>query len=265
MKISAIASGSNGNAILLQNSNTSLLVDIGISKKRILDGFTYFNQRVEDVDGILITHEHSDHIKGLGVFLRAYNIPVYATQGTIDYILSCGSLGDFDKSLLNVIKANNSFKIKDIDITPLDISHDANEPVCYRFDDNEKSCAIVTDLGCFNEYLVDNLYDLDAILVESNHDVNMLQTGAYPYYLKQRIWGNHGHLSNETCGDLINRIISDRLKCIILGHLSQENNIPLLAYEAVRNEINFCDNEFCAENINIQVAKRTKPSSLVEF
>lgn len=265
MKISAIASGSNGNAILLQNPKTSLMIDVGISKKRILDGFTHFEQNIQDVDGILITHEHSDHIKGLGVLLRAYQIPVYATQGTIDYILDCGSLGAFDKSLLNVVKANKPFCINDINITPLEISHDANEPVCYRFDDDEKSCAIVTDLGCFDDYLVDNLYNLDAILIESNHDVNMLQTGTYPYYLKQRIWGSHGHLSNEHCGDLINRIINDRLKHIILGHLSNENNIPALAYEAVRNEINFCDNEFCAEDINIQVAKRTKPSNLVEF
>lgn len=265
MKISAIASGSNGNAILLQNSNTTLLVDVGLSKKKILDGFTYFEQDINKVDGILITHEHSDHIKGLGVLLRAYNIPVYATKGTISYIKECSSLGNIDVSLFNEIKADESFAIKDIHITPLEISHDAREPVCYRFDDEEKSAAIVTDLGYYNEYLVNNLKELDGILLESNHDIYMLQTGPYPYHLKQRIWGNKGHLSNETCGYFINEIISDRLKHIMLGHLSQENNMPLLAYEAVRNEINFCDNEYCAENINIQVAKRTKPSTIIEL
>ena len=138
-------------------------------------------------------------------------------------------------------------------------------PVYYRFFEKEKSCAVVTDLGEYDDKLVSSLQNLDAVLIESNHDVNMLQTGSYPYSLKQRIWGNKGHLSNEACGRLLNRLLSDRLKHILLGHLSEENNYPELAYQAVRNEINFSPDKYQADNLDIRVASRVKPSCLVEF
>ena len=157
--------------------------------------------------------------------------------------------------------------IGDMQIMPMKISHDAADPVCYKFMSNtsgdNKVCAVVTDLGESSEPLINNLQDLDAILLEANHDINMLQTGPYPYYLKQRIWGNKGHLSNEACGNLINNIISDRLQHIMLGHLSQENNYPALAFEAVRNEINFGNNKFCADDIDLKVASGTRPSSQI--
>lgn len=265
MKLASIASGSKGNCILVENKETSILVDAGISKKRIEEGLDYFCKTPNDIDGIVITHEHSDHIKGLGVLLRKYKIPVYGTEKTIKYILNSDALGKMDSDLFNVIKPEQDFFIKDIDLHPMHISHDAVDPVCYKFTDNYKSCAVVTDLGIYEQELVSNLQGLNAILIESNHDINMLQTGPYPYALKQRIWGNRGHLSNEVCGRMINEIIGDKLKHIILGHLSQENNYPDLAYEAVRNEINTGPTDFRADDINIKVASRVEPSCLVEF
>lgn len=265
MKLASISSGSKGNCILIENKNTSILVDAGISKKRIEEGLTYFERAPQDINGIVITHEHSDHIKGLGVFLRKYHIPVYATEKTIRYILNNSSLGEMDSDLFNVIVPERNFSIKDIELYPIHISHDAADPVCYRFFSDNKSCAVVTDLGIYEHNLVGNLQNLDTVLIESNHDINMLQTGPYPYSLKQRIWGEKGHLSNEACGRLINEILCEKLKNIVLGHLSQENNYPELAYEAVRNEINMGPTDFRANDINIKVAGRSKPSCRVEF
>lgn len=265
MKLASISSGSKGNCIFVENKETSILVDAGISKKRIEEGLDYFCKTPDDIDGIVITHEHSDHIKGLGVLLRKYDIPVYGTEKTIQYILNDKSLGKMNSDLFYVIKPEQQFSIKDIEMMPLHISHDALDPVCYRFMEGDKSCAVVTDLGEYDHRLIGYLQELNAILAESNHDIGMLQTGPYPYHLKQRIWGDRGHLSNEACGMFINDIISDKLSHIILGHLSGENNYPELAYEAVRNEINLADTEYYADNIDIKVASRVEPSCLVEF
>lgn len=268
MKLSSVSSGSKGNCILVENKDTTVLVDVGISKKKVEEGLSYFQQNPADIDGILITHEHSDHIRGLGVFLRKYQIPVYATEKTIDYILHQADVGKVDTDLFFPIEKNKSFYLKNLKISPLEISHDAVDPVCYRFDEDSaanKSCAIATDLGEITDELTHSLQELDGILVESNHDVRMLQMGPYPYNLKQRIWGNKGHLSNEACGNFINQIISQRLKKIVLGHLSQENNYPELAFQAVRNEINFAEHPFHTDDIDLKVASRTGPSCNMEF
>lgn len=268
MKLSSISSGSKGNCILVENEGTTLLVDVGISKKKVEEGLSFFEQNPEDIDGILITHEHSDHIRGLGVFLRKYEIPVYATEKTIEYILHDSGIGKVNSNLFFSIEKNKSFYLKNLRVSPLEISHDAVEPVCYRFDEDStdnKSCAIATDLGEITDKLTNSLQELDGILVESNHDIRMLQMGPYPYNLKQRIWGNRGHLSNEACGKFINQIISRRLKKVVLGHLSQENNYPELAFQAVRNEINFADHKFNTDDIDLKVASRTNPSCNIEF
>lgn len=269
MRLASISSGSKGNCILIENAESTVMLDAGISKKRIEEGLNFFHKKPEDIDGIVITHEHSDHIKGLGVFLRKYNKPVYATEKTIEYILNSSSIGNVDSDLFHVVVPMKEFLIGDTQILPMRISHDAVDPVCYKFISNlsteDKSCAVVTDLGESNDILVNHIKDIDALLLESNHDIGMLQTGPYPYYLKQRIWGNKGHLSNEACGDLINQIISEKLKHIILGHLSHENNYPELAFQAVRNEINFGMHDFCADDLDLKVASRNEPSSEIDF
>ena len=160
MKLASISSGSKGNCILVENKDTSLLVDVGISKKKVEEGLFFFERDPEDIDGILITHEHSDHIKGLGVFLRKYRVPVYATEKTIDYILHSPSVGKVDSDLFFAIEKNKSFDFKNLRVSPLQISHDAVDPVCYRFDEDStknKSCAIATDLGEMTEELIHSL------------------------------------------------------------------------------------------------------------
>ena len=231
MNLCSIASGSSGNCIYVGSDHTSLLVDVGISKKRIEEGLRSIDRSCQECDGILITHEHSDHIKGLGVISRKHEIPVYCTKGTMEAIQKMNSLGKLPPDLFHVIEADRPFEIGDLQVNPFSISHDAAEPVGYRINQGKKSVGIATDLGYYDEYIVQNLSGLDVLLLEANHDVNMLQVGRYPYYLKQRILGNKGHLSNETAGRLLCRLLHDRLQAVFLGHLSQENNYEALAYE----------------------------------
>ncbi|MBP5773516.1 MAG: MBL fold metallo-hydrolase [Eubacterium sp.] len=260
MEIASICSGSSGNCILVKSGDTNILVDVGISNKRIEDGLDFFGTSPNEIDAILITHEHSDHIKGIGVFLRAHPVSVYATRGTIDYILSSSSTGEVDEELFEEIESGEEFFVGDIKINAISTSHDASDSVCYRLDDGEKSCAIVTDLGYYHDELVSSLMDLNAILIEANHDLKMLEVGPYPYHLKSRIWSDIGHLSNEACGQLLSEIISDRMQYIILGHLSKDNNYPELAFETVRNELMFNDIDINKMEIEIQVARRDQPS-----
>ena len=218
----------------------------------------------KDIDGILITHEHSDHIKGLGVIARKHQIPVYATEGTVE-ALSHMNLGKMPEGIFREIHEDEPFEINDLTVNPFTIPHDAAQPVGYRVECGEHSVGIATDLGKYNEYIVGNLQNLDALLLEANHDIRMLQVGKYPYYLKQRILGNKGHLSNETAGKLLCELLHDELKYVLLGHLSKENNLPQLAHEAVRLEITMGESPYQASDFDITVASRSEPTRLLEF
>lgn len=256
MRLVSLASGSSGNCIYVGSDNTHLLVDVGISGKRIIEGLNNLELSNNDVDGIVITHEHVDHIAGLGVMCRKYNIPVYLTQGTFEAVNRYDKLGNVDYDLFHIINPDENFMINDIEIKPFNISHDAAQPVGYTFFSNGKKVAVATDMGTYNDYIVNNLKNMDAILIESNHDIRMLQVGPYPYILKKRILSDSGHLSNELSGRLISEILHDDLKYIFLGHLSKENNLPELAYETVRVEISLADNKYKPEDFNISVARR---------
>lgn len=264
MRLCSIASGSSGNCIYVGSDTTHLLIDVGISGKRTEQGLNSLGITAGELDGILITHEHADHISGLGVISRKYGIPIFATGGTVEEMKRCRSLGNVDESLFHIIHADEKFVIKDLVIDPMHISHDAAQPVAYRVRYGDKKVAVATDMGLYNDYIVESLKGMDALLLEANHDVNMLQVGPYPYYLKQRILGDRGHLSNENCGRLLSRILHDDLKGILLGHLSQENNIPELAYETVRVEITLGDNPYKADDFRMQVAKRNEVTHVIE-
>lgn len=264
MRISSIASGSTGNCIYVGSDNTHIIIDAGVSKKRIEEGLNSFDISLNDITAILITHEHIDHINGLGVVSRKYNIPMFATPGTVQAILETKSIGNIPDGLLNSIHPDQSFSINDLDIRPFKISHDAVNPVAYRIKNHEHSLAVLTDLGKYDDYIIQNIKGVDTILIEANHDTNMLQVGKYPYYLKQRILGDKGHLSNESCGRLLTNILHDKLKNIILGHISRENNYEMLAYETVKTEISAADNPFKADDFPIHIAKYNNVLELIE-
>ena len=265
MRMCSIASGSSGNCIYVGSDTTHLLVDVGISGKRIKAGVEGLGITPGEVDGILITHEHADHIAGLGVISRSFGIPIYGTEGTIEAVKRSSSLGKIDPELFRVIRPDESFSLKDITVSPMHVSHDAADPVAYRMSYGGKRMAVITDLGVYDEYTIGSLLGMDVLLIEANHDINMLQVGPYPYPLKQRILGNRGHLCNEACGRLLSRLLHDGTKSIMLGHLSKENNMPELAYEAVRTEITVSDCVYTGNDFPIYVAKRDVPSEVLEI
>ena len=265
MRMCPIASGSSGNSIYVGSDNTHILVDAGISKKRIEDGLKTVGENGTDIDAILITHEHSDHIQGLGVFVRKYPVPIYGTPATLKQIQCMDYLGYIPPELFTEISPDEEFMLGDISVSSMRISHDAADPVAYSFANGDKHMAIATDMGEYTDYTLDHLKDMDALLIEANHDIRMLQVGPYPYQLKQRILSERGHLSNESAGRLLSDIACDRLQTIILGHLSKENNLPELAYETVRLEIESGDNEYHANDFEMIVAKRSEPTRIVEI
>ncbi|MCR5419996.1 MAG: MBL fold metallo-hydrolase [Lachnospiraceae bacterium] len=263
MQLLSIASGSSGNCIYVGSDNTHLCVDVGISGKRIEEGLNSIGLKTSELNGILITHEHADHIAGLGVIARRYGLNIYATKGTIEAIKGNRNLGRIPEELFKTIEADKPFMVNDLKVNPVKISHDAADPVAYRIGNGSKAVGVLSDLGKFTDYTVDNFCGVDALLLEANHDVNMLQVGKYPYQLKCRILGDKGHLSNETSGRLLNRLLHDNLKMVLLGHLSHENNLAELAYETVRLEVLMSDNKYKPDDFKIRVAARDKCSELV--
>lgn len=261
MELLSIASGSSGNCIYVGSGRTKLLVDAGISAKKIEAGLNTLSLTCRDIAGILITHEHIDHIKGLGVLARKYQIPMYATMRTIQYLKNTDSLGEYDMNLYQSISPDTPFAVGDIDVEANRIWHDAADPVCYHFQHGGKKISIATDLGNYNPYLMEKMEDSDILLVEANHDTRMLEVGPYPYRLKQRILSDHGHLSNEMSGEFIKKLLNGHIRGIILGHLSKENNYPELAYETVKLALKGNAWGAEAEDLHLTVASRSAPSA----
>lgn len=265
MKIGSIASGSDGNCIYIGSENTHLLVDTGISGRRIVKGLEEYGITIKEIAGILITHEHIDHIKGIGVLARKYGIPVYGTKGTIHAIQMKKSTGTIDDSLFNPIEKNQPFVIGDIELYGFSVSHDAEDPVAYCLKGDQKKIAIVTDLGYYDNRILEELQGLDAILLEANHDENLVEVCSYTYQLKRRILGERGHLSNVNAGRLIQKIFHEKMQRIILGHLSKDNNTPELAYETVRLELTMSATHKEGFEYPIMVAKRSSVTELIEL
>lgn len=263
MNLCSLSSGSSGNCIYVGTESTHVLVDTGVSKKRIMDELHSLDMTPEDIQGVLITHEHSDHVQGLGVFSRKYHVPIYATRPTIDAILQIQSLGQIDPELFVPIEADEPFTVGDIRVEASRVWHDAIDPVCYQFYHQDKKISICTDLGDYTDYLVEKLKGSDLLFIESNHDVNMLLVGPYSYPLKQRILGDHGHLSNDRSGEFLCELLNDHIKGIMLGHLSKENNIPELAYETVAFALK--DNPYTKDvrDFHLQVANRSTHSDVM--
>ncbi len=263
MEMFSIASGSSGNCICVGSNNVHVMIDAGISGKRIEAGMNQMNLTTRDMAGVLITHEHSDHVGGLGVIARRYGLPIYATQGTADAIMMSGTCGRIDPNLFHIIRPDEEFLIGELTIRPIHVSHDAADPVAYILRDGNKKMGVITDLGYYDDYIIENISDLDAMLIESNHDVHMLQVGPYPYPLKQRILGDKGHLANESCGQLLGQVLNDHMVKVLLGHLSKENNYPELALESVRAEVTLGDNPYKGTDFDITVASRSEVSERI--
>ena len=254
-------SGSSGNSIFVASQNTKILVDVGMTGKSIESALKQINQNPNDIDGIFITHEHSDHIKGAGIISRRYDIPIYANENTWEAMKT--KIGNVKENNIKIIESN-SVDIMDMHIANYNISHDAAAPIGYAFYSGNKKACIATDLGYFSREVKNVIKDADVILLESNHDVEMVKFGPYPYPLKRRILSDVGHLSNDACGQAIVEIMNDKRKHIILGHLSKTNNFPELAYQSVVNILkeNYIE---IGKDISLNLARRDMPSDIIDF
>ena len=229
-KVTMLASGSKGNSALISTGKQNFLVDMGISCRMLTSRLKEIGFNVEDLDGVLITHEHTDHVNGLGTFTKKYSVPIYSSELTWRAILS---------KQPNILRHNcriigGALRCGEVEINSFEIPHDAVDPHGYVFKCNGSKCAYITDTGFVTSAVRQAAEDADTIILEANHDVEMLKKGIYPPHLKQRILSTRGHLSNESAGLLLANL--PRLpENIILAHLSQENNLPHLALDTVRN------------------------------
>ena len=232
LQISILASGSSGNAIYIESDTTKLLVDCGLTGKKTEGLLKQINRKPEDLDAILVSHEHSDHIKGVGIMARKYDLVIYANEKTWQAMTpKLGKLKTEQKYHFNV---EENKTIGNIDILSFGISHDAIDPQFYMFQKNNKQFVILTDTGYVGDRMSGLLRNADAYLIESNHDISMLRMGKYPWSLKQRILSDKGHLSNEDGALALTDMIGDNTKRVYLGHLSKENNMKVIAHDTVK-------------------------------
>jgi len=230
----SLTSGSNGNVTYVATDNTRVLVDAGVPGRTISNKLAQIDVLPETIDAILITHEHSDHIVGAGVLARKHRIPIYANEATWQTAAMRRLVGDIPPHLRRVFETENEFYIGDLGVLPIPIPHDTVEPVAFRIYAGKRSVAVATDMGRVPGKVVKALAGTDLILLESNHDPDMVMHNLrYPEYLKKRILGSRGHLSNITCAQALGQLYETGVKRALLGHLSQDNNTPELALKTV--------------------------------
>ena len=251
MRVSVLSSGSKGNTTYIETDNTKILIDIGNTSKYVKEKLEDIGVNPDELDGILITHTHVDHVKGLKVFKKKYNVPVYITDimhNTLDYLDDYKILSD-------------EFNINDIHVNVIKTSHDTEDSRGYVLTNNNSSIVYITDTGYINKKYYDLLSNRDLYIMESNHDVEMLSNGSYPFQLRQRILSDKGHLSNYDSSKYISSFIGDNTKYILLAHLSEENNTEQLAYETLINRLTD-DNK---RKPNIIITKQDKETELISI
>lgn len=254
----SLYSGSSGNSLLVQTENTLVLIDAGVSSKKIELALNNLNLSPEQIDGILVTHEHTDHVQGLGTFSKKYNLPVYVNQKTLD---AMPKQKEKIENNVNIIKIEEKFEINDLQIKPFSIPHDAANPCGFNICKNNKKLSIATDIGHMTNGIIKNLENSNFVLIEANYDPEVLMYSKYPYPLKNRIAGPTGHLSNESAGKTISYLLKSGLKQAMLGHLSKESNFPELAYKTVVEEL--ISTNYNENALSLSVAKRDEISRLV--
>ena len=278
----SFASGSTGNCYMAKTETTVLLIDTGIAGRKIIAELTERGICEEDVNGILVTHEHIDHVKSLKMLARkAINASVYGSSGTLQAVAD-----KIDGDKAQIVRAGEGFLIGDITVIPFWISHDAAEPFGYSLLHGGRQLTVVTDTGYISEEIYRHIAKADLLVLEANHEVNILKMGAYPYSLKRRILGDEGHLSNEAAGDCLCRMLKERKQGgsgegaedgqdkggyilqkppkVILAHLSKDNNTPGQAYLTVRN-ILFEADLYINKDLELDIASRDKSSVCMEI
>lgn len=222
MRFTSLGSGSRGNATLVEAGTTCLMIDCGFSTVEVERRLARLEYEAENISGILVTHEHSDHLQGVGRFARKYSLPVWMTSGT-----HAGCRQEIFPEL-NLISSHETFSMQDIHIRPFPVPHDAKEPCQFTFDDGRNKFAILTDTGSSTAHIEEMINGVDALMLECNHDTEMLMQGSYSRALKERVGGQYGHMNNQQAAELLVSIDHSRLQTLVAAHLSQENNSETL-------------------------------------
>ena len=239
MRFASLGSGSEGNALLVQCGQTVVLMDCGFNLTDTLARISRLGLKPDDISGIVVTHEHGDHVAGVGRLAKKYSLPVWLTHGTLHaQFKSLGGLAQ-----LNEINPHASFAIGELQIQPFLVPHDAAEPVQFVFENGVRRLGVLTDVGSSTPHIEKTLSGCDALVLECNHDVELLQRGDYPYSLKQRVGGRFGHLNNADSAVLLSRLDNSRLQHIVAAHLSRKNNTPELVTAALSTVLN-CEEDW---------------------
>lgn len=247
MEYCVLGSGSGGNAVLVAEGETKVLIDAGLSARQLTLRLRSIGVEPSDLAAVLLTHEHSDHISGLRVLRKQHRLPVYCQQETVPFLKKCKDL--------TIIESGSAFQIGPITFLPFSVPHDAHATVGFRMTAGDARLGLATDIGVTTTLIEERLRDLDALIIEANHDATMLWDGPYPWPLKQRIAGRGGHLSNDHCGALLAKICGPRLRQITLAHLSEENNDPSKALDTVAEQLNGWSGE-------LDAARQDRPQNL---
>lgn len=255
----SLYSGSSGNSLFVESENTKLLIDAGVSSKKIETALTDLDINPNSIDGILITHEHSDHVQGLGTFAKKFNLPVYVNQKTLNAMPN--QKNKILEKNIKLFTIEEFFEIGDLKIKPFSIPHDAANPCGFNIFHDNKKISIATDIGHMTNGIIKNLEDSIFIMLESNYDPEVLKFSKYPYVLKSRIAGPTGHLPNEMAGKTISHLLKSGLQQAVLGHLSKESNFPELAYKTVIDEV--ISSNYNEDSLKLSVASRDIPGKKI--
>lgn len=263
-KFFSIGSGSSGNCYYLGTKDYGILIDAGIGIRRIKKTLFEFGISFDKIMGVLVTHDHADHIRTIGCLGDKFNIPVYATQAVHDGIARNGYSKTNLQTCRRIIEKNQLFSVNKFEITPFEVPHDSIENVGYHIKLEDQSFVLITDIGHITPTIEQYARVANHLVIETNYDEDMLQQGRYPYYLKQRITSGNGHLSNRISAEFIANIYHERMKNIWLCHLSQDNNLPELAYRTVENALKQ-KGVTPGKDVRLETLSRYKASGLREF
>ena len=262
MQVTVLGSGSAGNCTLIETEGTAILVDAGLSSRQIAQRLALIGRNIEQIDGILLTHEHSDHTRALGVLCKDKSLPVYANRLTAEALVTAPECAEFKKISWRLFSTGGRFDVGDLNVESFSVPHDAYDPVGFTIRHGNSVVGLVTDLGHATKLVVERLRTADALVIESNHDMKLLQDDpARPWALKQRIMSRHGHLSNDAAATLAVEVVSDRLRHVFLAHLSRDCNRPELAQEAVSKKLRHAG----ANHVCVATSSQDQPTATLSL